>query len=168
MVKQLLSKLGAVPANPNKAHEVLEAGGDLAVFPGGDWDACLPYTDAGKIDFAGRKSFARVALETGALVSPVVLCGAHESSFILERGEHIAQALGMDRAWRTKTVPLGLPISVLPSKVTMESLEPVDLRAETAGIDGPDEKLEHGYQVVTSRMQQCMDRLQSERAGYLG
>ena len=168
IVKELLPKLGAVPANPRKAHEVLEAGCDLAVFPGGDWEACRPYTDAGKIDFGGRKGFVRVALETGALISPFVLCGAHESSLILDRGTGIAHALGIDTLWRTKTVPLGLPLSVLPSKVTMESLDPIDLRAETAGIEDPGEKLQHGYDIVTSRMQECMDHLQAEREGYLG
>ena len=51
----------------------------------------------------------------------------------------------------------------LPSKIVMEFLDPIDLRAETSGAACEDERLRLGLTIVTSRMQAKMDELQSER-----
>ncbi|MEW6775113.1 MAG: lysophospholipid acyltransferase family protein [Bdellovibrionota bacterium] len=168
VVKDLMPKIGAIPASPENARKVLKAGKDLAVFPGGDWEASRPTAERQKIDFAGRKGFVRIALETGAPVVPLVIAGAHETGLILARSAEWAKALGLDITDRIKAVPLWAFPPVLPSKVTMECLEPIDLRKELKAFKDEEEKLRRGYDLVTSRMQEAMDHLYAERKTYWG
>jgi len=154
--------IGGVPACPAKAREVLGAGIDLAVFPGGDWDAARPSSEAGRIDFAGRKGFLRLALDTGVRISPLVIAGVHESAMIFSRGTEIASFLGLDRRFRLKTMPVGMPFPLVPTRAIMETLEPIDLKQELKGIRGREKALEAAYQLVISKMQEKMDELRSE------
>lgn len=105
-VKDILPRMGAVPAAPDVALRTLNAGKDLLVFPGGDWEASRPFSQRGRIDFNGRKGFVRVALQTGAPVVPIVICGAEETMLIFSRGERLAHALGIDVSMRLKTLPV--------------------------------------------------------------
>jgi 1-acyl-sn-glycerol-3-phosphate acyltransferase len=70
------------------------------------------------------------------------------------------------------STPLTLPLYLLnffvllpwlPSKIVMEFLDPIDLRAETAGAPTEEDKLRLGLELVTSRMQARMDELQMAR-----
>ena len=167
-VKDLLPKIGAVPAAPDVARKILAAGKDLAVFPGGDWEAGRPTSERTRIDFAGRKGFVRTALQAGVPVVPIVITGAHETGIILSRGTELAKALGLDRTERMKAFPLWVFPPILPSKITIEVLGPIHLAEELAGIEDEEEKLARGYALVTTRMQQKMDELYRARAGFLG
>jgi 1-acyl-sn-glycerol-3-phosphate acyltransferase len=166
-VRSMLTSYGTVPANPENMRRALDRDAALLVYPGGDEESYRPSWESAKVDFAGRKGFARLARELDVPVVPVVAIGGQETALFLGRGRRFARALGLDRAMRLKVLPtqvappfgltvLDLPARVpLPAKITVEVLDPMDLR-ET---DGPDE----AYDLVTGRMQEALDELAEER-----
>ena len=54
-----LRQLGAVPASTSEAESALARGACVLVYPGGDLEACRPWTQRNKVDFAGRKGFVQ-------------------------------------------------------------------------------------------------------------
>jgi 1-acyl-sn-glycerol-3-phosphate acyltransferase len=166
-----LRKWGMMPASRSNTRMALRHGHVVLVFPGGDYDVYRPTTQSTTIDFGGRKGFIDVALEAGAPLVPVVSIGAQESQLFLSRGERLAHLLGFDRLFRAKIYPLsfGFPFGLsfgafpvnlpLPSKVTTQVLEPIDVRARF----GPDPDRDRVYDHVMTTMQQAMDELAAER-----
>lgn len=106
LFKWIIPKLGAVPANPEVAHEAFERGFNVLVYPGGEKEAFRPYKDKAKIEFYGRKGFIRLALKEGVPIIPIVSIGAHESYIILDRGEELAEKLGLKDKMRLHGVPM--------------------------------------------------------------
>jgi 1-acyl-sn-glycerol-3-phosphate acyltransferase len=53
--RDLMRKIGEVPASRENAARALAAGHHVLVYPGGDHECFRPWTDRGRIDFAGRK-----------------------------------------------------------------------------------------------------------------
>lgn len=106
LIKEFLPRVGAVPADPSVAYRTLEARKDLLVFPGGDWEASRPWKDRKKIDFAGRHGFIQVAYNANVPITPLVICGSHETIPIFARGEHLAHWLKLDVTQRLKTMPV--------------------------------------------------------------
>jgi 1-acyl-sn-glycerol-3-phosphate acyltransferase len=172
-VETVIRRLGAVPAGGQAAEAALRAGAAVIVYPGGDWEACRPWSDRNHVDFAGHKGFVRLALRAGVPVVPVVSHGAHHSVMVLTRGDGVARTLGLSRV-KVHVMPflVGVPFGVapillppvpLPTKVTVDFLEPLDWSA-----DGPDaaddEKVVQGrYDEITGLLQQGLDRLRAER-----
>ena len=113
----------------------------------------------------------RLALELGVPVVPVVAIGGQETALFLGQGQRVARALRLHQLLRLDVAPLqvGPPWGVtvldlpgripLPAKITVQVLPPVDLRDEL-GDDGDEEA---GYDLVTGRMQDTLDRLAEER-----
>ena len=122
-------------------------------------------------DLAGRTGFIELALARGVPLVPVVAIGGQETALFLTRGERLARALGIDRLFRLKVMPvsLGLPWGVnvgdllghlpLPAKITVEALPPIDLRRRY----GPDPDVGAVYDDVVATMQAGLDRLAAER-----
>jgi 1-acyl-sn-glycerol-3-phosphate acyltransferase len=168
---QFLRKFGTVSASPEHAHEALSSGAALLVYPGGDWEVHRSVRERNMVDFNGRKGFIRLALEEGVPIVPVVSIGGQETSLFLSRGDHVAQALRLDKLFRLKVLPISLAIPwglnigdflghvPLPAKITIEVLPPIDLR-ETFGSD-PD--VDEVYAHVTDLMQDTLDVLAAER-----
>lgn len=170
-----LARGGAVEAGPASAQAILEQGGILINFPGGDHEVFRPWSERNRIDFGGHKGFIRLALRTGTPIVPTVSVGAHEALVVLTRGERLAKALRLDKLFRISVLPLvigppfglvpaGIPTFPLPTKVTVELLEPIDFSERFGPEDADDpEVLAACYAEVTGRMQQTMDRLVAER-----
>jgi 1-acyl-sn-glycerol-3-phosphate acyltransferase len=166
-----LRKFGTVAASPKNAETALSSGAALLVYPGGDYEVHRPSWESGKVDFGGRKGFIRLALEQGVPLVPVVSIGGQETALFLSRGEWLARALGLDRAFRLKVLPIsfalpwGLNIGdmlghiPLPAKITIEVLPPIDLRKEF----GPEPDLDEVYDHVLRQMQETLDALAAER-----
>src|SRR5690606_21572029 len=126
-----------------------------------------PSWEAGRIDFGGRKGWVELALAKDVPVVPVVAAGGQETALFLSRGERLARALGLDRWLRTKVVPISIAIPwglnvgdllghvPLPAKITIEVLDPIDLRATY----GPDPDPDAIYDDVVARMQRTLDFL---------
>jgi 1-acyl-sn-glycerol-3-phosphate acyltransferase len=172
LVGTYLRRIGAIPASSEDAAAALAAGALVLDYPGGDWEACRPWTDRNRIDFGGRTGFVLLALRTGVPVVPVVAHGSHDSVVVLARGERIARWLGLP-AMHVKVFPILLgPLGVttvlfppppIPSSITVEFLPPMtwpDLGPEAA--DDPDTVAHCAGQVV-GVMQAALDRLQAER-----
>ncbi len=167
----ILRKWGTIAASKENARRVLERGDALLVYPGGDYEVFRPSWESEKVDFGGRKGFLKTALDAGVPIVPIVSIGGQESALFLSRGEWLAKLLGLDKALRLKAVPisLALPWGInisdmaghipLPSKITIQVLEPIDLRERY----GEDPDLDEVYDDVISQMQATMDRLAAER-----
>jgi 1-acyl-sn-glycerol-3-phosphate acyltransferase len=166
-----LSRYGTVPASPENMERALEREAALLVYPGGDHETYRPSWESGKIDFAGRRGFAKLALEHGCPIVPVVAIGGQETALFLGQGREIARRLRLDRLLRVKVFPaqvappFGLTIMdlpgrlPLPAKIVIRVLPKIDLGGELGTKAGPDD----AYELVTGRMQRALSRLAAER-----
>jgi 1-acyl-sn-glycerol-3-phosphate acyltransferase len=168
---RLLRSGGTVAASHENARAALESGAALLVYPGGDWEVHRPTRDRNKIDFAGRKGFIRLALDADVPIVPVVAIGGQETALFLSRGAWLAQGLGLDRMFRLKVLPISIALPwglnvgdflghvPLPAKITVEVLEPIDVREQFGEEPDPSEV----YDYVTRIMQETLDTLAAER-----
>src|SRR4051794_8613321 len=168
---QLLRSGGTVAASHENSRTALDSGAALLVYPGGDWEVHRPTWERNRVDFAGRKGFIRLALDADVPLVPVVAIGGQETALFLSRGAWLAQLLRLDRMFRLKVLPIsiappwGLNVGdflghvPLPAKITVEVLEPIDVRAQFG--DEPD--LNEVYDHVMRVMQDTLDQLAAER-----
>jgi 1-acyl-sn-glycerol-3-phosphate acyltransferase len=166
-----LRKYGTVAASHENSQKALSAGAALLVYPGGDYEVHRPSWERNKVDFGRRKGFIRLALEHDVPIVPVVSIGGQETALFLSRGEGLAKALRLDRMFRLKVLPISLAVPwglnigdmlghlPLPAKITIETLPPIDLRAEF----GPDPDVDEIYDHVQRLMQDTLDALAAER-----
>ena len=123
------------------------------------------------IDFGGRMGFIQLALDEEVPIVPVVPIGGQETALFLSRGERLAKLLGLDRRFRLKVLPIAITVPwgitlldipghiPLPAKITIEALDPIDLREEF----GPEPDHDAVYDHVTDLMQRKLDQLSAER-----
>ena len=170
-VGPFLRKFGTVAASQENARKALDSGAAVLVYPGGDWEVNRPTWEANRIDFAGRKGFIKLALDSGVPIVPIVSVGGQETAVFLSHGDRLAKLLRLDKLLRLKTLPvnLSLPWIVnigdflghlpLPAKITVQVMEPIDLseRYEPA----PD--IDRIYEDVTGQMQDELNELAAER-----
>src|SRR4051794_38500547 len=167
----ILRKFGTVAASHENAHEALDSGAALLVYPGGDYEVHRPIWDGNKVDFNGRKGYIRLALEKDVPIVPVVAIGGQETSIFLSRGERLARLLRLDRTVRLKVLPISLALPwglnvgdmlghiPLPAKITVEVLPPVYLRDQF----GQDPDINEINRHVLAEMQGKLDELAAER-----
>lgn len=170
-----LQRCGVLPASRRNADHVLEAGHHLLVFPGGSYEAFRPYKERRHVSLGHRTGFVRSALKHRVPITPVVSVGAHETLFVLARGDKMARRFGLRKLLRVDVLPLwlGLPFGIgwgplpnipLPSKIKLEVLPPIRLWQELEGAHHDDAKALHaGLDLVRSRMQEVADRLYDQR-----
>ncbi len=166
-----LRKFGTVAASPENAHKALASGAALLVYPGGDYEVHRPSWVRNRVDFGGRDGFIRLALTENVPIVPVVSIGGQETALFLSRGEGLARLLRLDRMFRLKVLPVSLALPwglnvgdmlghiPLPSKITIETLPPIDLRAEFG--ENPD--VDEIYNHLVRLMQDTLDALAAER-----
>jgi 1-acyl-sn-glycerol-3-phosphate acyltransferase len=166
-----LRKYGTVAASPENAEKALSSGAALLVYPGGDYEVHRPSWESGRVDFGGRKGFIRLALAKDVPIVPVVSIGGQETALFLTRGERLARLLRLDKLFRLKVLPISLAapwgLNVgdmfghipLPSKITIQALEPIHLRKEFGRKPDVDEI----YDDLITRMQAMLDSLAAER-----
>jgi 1-acyl-sn-glycerol-3-phosphate acyltransferase len=166
-----LRKFGTVAASPGNAQKALRSGAALLVYPGGDYEVHRPSWERNLIDFGGRKGFVRLALEQDVPIVPIVSVGGQETALFLSRGEWLARALALDRLFRLKVLPISIALPwglnvgdmlghiPLPAKITIETLPPIDLRAEFGRHPDLDEVYDH----IVRIMQDTLDALAAER-----
>jgi len=187
----LLPKLGAVPAHPEVAFTALQKDYSLLVFPGGLKEAYRPYKEKTKINFYERKGFIKLALRAQVPIVPVISVGAHETYIILNRGEMIAEKLGIKKKFRIDGVPItyrslffawcvgsGLltffPLLLapaafssifvpLPAKMDFFILPPIDVCSLMNSKLSEEENLKKIYKIVTGEMQKAMEREYKKR-----
>jgi 1-acyl-sn-glycerol-3-phosphate acyltransferase len=171
-VATFLRRLGAVPASTREAESALARGACVLVYPGGDLEACRPWTQRNQIDFGGRKGFVRLALRCGVPVVPVVAHGGHDAVVVLARGDRLARAAGL-RSVRVNVFPLlaGFPLGVtsiltpplpMPAQLTLEFLPALDWTGYGPGAADDPDIVSACYQDITGRLQAALNRLSAE------
>jgi 1-acyl-sn-glycerol-3-phosphate acyltransferase len=167
-----LRRLGAVPASTDEAKAALTHGSCVVVYPGGDLEACRPWTKRNHVDFGGRKGFVRLALRCGVPVVPVVTHGGHHAVVVLARGDRFARAAGL-RHVRINVFPLlaGVPFGItsiltpplpMPAQLTVEFLPPLDWTVHGPGGADDGDLVAACYEEITAKMQAALDRLSAE------
>ncbi|MBK6578490.1 MAG: 1-acyl-sn-glycerol-3-phosphate acyltransferase [Sandaracinaceae bacterium] len=107
-VARFFTKLGAVPAAPEMASELLQSGYKVLAFPGGETDSMRSFRDRNRIIFGTRRGYIRLALKENVPIVPVVTAGGHETLIVLTSGEQIARVTGIDRVLGMKRWPITL------------------------------------------------------------
>jgi 1-acyl-sn-glycerol-3-phosphate acyltransferase len=107
-------KMGAILARPDVAVQALQRGQTVLVFPGADTESLRPFSRRYEVDLGGRTGFIRLSRQTGAPITPWVLCGAHALHIALPGGEHLSRWLGLRARLRLNAFPLtgGLVLTV--------------------------------------------------------
>lgn len=107
---RLIQRFGAVRASPQNARRILDQGARLLVYPGGDLDAYRHFRRRDEVILGARTGFIRVAQQTGALLVPIVVHGAHRSAYIFSEGEALARRFALKRWARLERFPLALAL----------------------------------------------------------
>jgi 1-acyl-sn-glycerol-3-phosphate acyltransferase len=167
----LLRKYGTIEATRENAQAAVESGAAVLIYPGGDWEAHRPSWHGHRVEFAGREGFVRLALAADVPIVPVVSIGGQETALFLTRGERVARALGLDRRFRLKVLPVSLALPwgldvgdffghiALPAKITIQVLEPIDLHERF----GPNPDVDAIYETITGLMQRTLNELAARR-----
>lgn len=136
-LKRWVARFGAIRADRELALAALRSGYAVQVYPGGDHDACRPFSQRNRIVFAERRGYVDLARAAGVPIVPIAAVGGHEALIILREGKRLARWLGVDRKRRLKSFPLSLSIPwglwvgplpgyvPLPTKIELEVLDPI-------------------------------------------
>jgi len=172
-IAPFLRRLGVVPASTGEADSALARGACVLVYPGGDLEACRPWTQRDRIDFGGRKGFIRLALRHGVPVVPAVAHGGHHAVVVLARGDRLARAAGL-RTLRINVFPVlaGFPFGVtsvltpplpMPAHLTLEFLPALDWTGYGPSAADDTRIVSACYDDITRRLQTALDRLSAEQ-----
>jgi len=168
----IMNSMGAIRAAPTNATRALDQGAAVLVFPGGDLDACRPYSRRYEIEFGKRRGFVRIALRQQVPIVPIVSVGAHHSLYVMTDGRSIAEALRLPDIVRWNVAPIGfalpwgpfaiIPLPHLPPPVKIHTriLKPIHLDLPASAADDPD-AVEHVFSLVKNQMQTTMDELKT-------
>ena len=170
-VGPFLRRIGAIPAGGQAAEQGLAEGGLVVAYPGGDREACRPWTERDKVDLGGHRGFIRLALRAGVPVVPVVAHGSHDAIVVVSSGERLAKALGLQRI-RIKVFPILLapyglttiltPPLPMPSAITVEFLPPLDWTGYGPEAADDEATVTACYEEITTAMQAALDRLHAQ------
>ena len=174
LIGSYFRKMGVLPAAPDSIASALQAGHDVALWPGGEIDSLRPWTDRDQAVLAGRKGFIRMAIRAGVPIVPIATVGGPDSMPVLARGRRLAQALQLDKVARLKMFPISiqapwgispamLPELPLPTKIRTAFRPPVKLSRDPAKAKD-DDYVERKYDEVQQSIQDGMDTLARRRA----
>ncbi|MGB3770469.1 MAG: 1-acyl-sn-glycerol-3-phosphate acyltransferase [Rhodococcus sp. (in: high G+C Gram-positive bacteria)] len=107
---RVVEEFDARPAGHDSATAALSDGKHVLVFPGGDLDAMKTWRNRNKVLFSGRSGFARLAMEAGVPIVPIVTSGAGESLFVISSGEKLAEITGAKKLLRAHSFPISLSV----------------------------------------------------------
>ncbi|MEM7592228.1 MAG: lysophospholipid acyltransferase family protein [Cyanobacteria bacterium P01_A01_bin.83] len=172
---KLAEKTGAIEAHPKMAIAALSKKASLLVYPGGVQDVFRPHSQRYKINFAGRKSFIKLALRHEIPIIPLISTGAHDTLIILGDFYELAQQLHqMGMPWLFDIDPqvfpiyLGLPWGVsigplpnipLPIKIRTRVCPPITFAKYGATAAKDRLYIDACYDLVVAQMQQQLDDL---------
>ncbi len=104
----LLRSLGAIPSSYDAAAQAFAEGVPVLIFPGGDHEAFRPIWQAGRVDFGGRRGYARLARRERVPVVPLGITGSHYTLPIFWRSHLLLPWLSGMRLWGIKRYPVTL------------------------------------------------------------
>lgn len=175
LLNQLFTRYACLRASGQSAVRVLERGIPLLVYPGADVELMRPYRERSRLRFNGRTSHIRFAMKYGVPIVPVVSVGSHSTAMILDDLPWLAQAIGAKsrlgiNAWPLMlSIPWGLTLGPVippylpwPSKIIIETLEPMVWTQPGAGADSSSRVAECAAQVEQAILS-ALARLETER-----
>jgi 1-acyl-sn-glycerol-3-phosphate acyltransferase len=173
LIGSYFRRMGVLPAAPDSIASALEAGHDVALWPGGEIDSLRPWTDRDEAVLAGRKGFIRMAVNAGVPIVPIATVGGPDSMPVLARGRRLARALQLDKVARLKMFPIALsapwgigpamlPELPLPTKIRTAFQAPVKLSRDPAKAKD-DDYVDRKYDEVRQSIQDGMDALARRR-----
>jgi 1-acyl-sn-glycerol-3-phosphate acyltransferase len=173
ILRDLMAKVGAVPAHPQNALRLLARGAKVLVYPGGDLDAFKTWERRHEVVFGERKGFVRLALRAHVPIVPVVGVGAHEAFHVLTDGVELARRSGLKQLFRLEALPvaLGLPWGLVvgpmgywpfPVRMKIRVLDPIAWPALGADAAEDDAVVTRCRDEVREVMQAAMDELVAE------
>jgi 1-acyl-sn-glycerol-3-phosphate acyltransferase len=119
-------RLGAVPATPENALELLREGVLTGVFPEGSRNGEREWAERYRIRRFGRGGFATIALRAGVPVVPCAIVGGEETAAPFARPGWLAEALGLPLLNAAPALPLRpLALLPLPSRWSVRFGEPI-------------------------------------------
>lgn len=173
-VGRFIEPIGARPASVESAHDAFARGEHVAVYPGGDIDAAKSWENRNRIMFGGRSGFARLAIDNGVPIVPIVTAGAGESLFVISSGERLARAARLDKLLRLKTAPISvsLPWGLNIGAVGLLPYLPLPSKLQTRVLPAmpaaPGEESEDYAGRVESAMQTALTEMTDGRTPLLG
>ncbi|MEB3322312.1 MAG: lysophospholipid acyltransferase family protein [Synechococcaceae cyanobacterium] len=181
LLAALAARVGAVPFHARTALELLRRGDSLLVYPGGGQDAFRPHRHRGRIHFAGRTGFLRLAIWHDLPLVPLISWGSHDTLLVIDdlyglaRGLHrlgMPWLLGLDP--QVMPLYLGLPWGLalgplpnipLPAKIHTRVCPPI--RFERSGHAASRDRayVQACYGQVVASMQRELDGLREQARG---
>src|SRR5262249_48682303 len=174
VLRNLMCRVGAMPASRENAERVLGSGASMLCFPGGELDCLRSFRDRNRVMLYGRTGFVKLAFKYGVPIVPFVNIGGHEVYFTLFSSQRLARWTGLEKFARVKSVPLilGLPWGLwftgflpylpLPSKLVYKVGEPIRVQHDPDRANDRD-AVQRVYRQVTEVMQEMLDDLASRR-----
>ena len=172
---QLGEKIGAIEAHPKMAIAALQQNASVLVYPGGAQDVFRPHAQRNQINFAGRKSFIKLALRQEVPIIPVISTGAHDTLIVLGDFYDLAQQLhNLGMPWLFNLDPqvfplyLGLPWGLaigplpnipLPINIKTRVCPPIVFPKYGATAAKDRQYVNDCYDLVVTQMQQELDDL---------
>lgn len=137
----LLTRTGAVRANPENGERLLRKGELVGVFPEGLKGVGKRFKDRYKLARFGRGGFVRLAFRTGAPIIPCAVVGAEEIHPNLATANWVGRPLGLPYFPITPTFPALGPLGLvpLPSKWSLDFGDPLPM--ESYGPDAADDPI---------------------------
>src|SRR3954447_21749885 len=173
LIGSYFRKMGVLPAAPDSIASALEAGHDVALWPGGEIDSLRPWTDRDQAVLAGRKGFIRMAIRAGVPIVPIATVGGPDSMPVLARGRRLAKALQLDKVARLKMFPISiqapwgispalLPEIPLPTKIRTAFQPAIELDGDPDRA-GDNDYVDQKYHEVCDSIQHGIDALARRR-----
>ena len=107
-VRDLLRRVGAIPATHEAGHDALSAGAALIVFPGGNGEGVRPFSHRDRCELGGHKGWARIALSAGVPVVPVSIVGSHAVNPVIAGSNLLAWITLARPVLHIRTLPVTL------------------------------------------------------------
>src|SRR3954470_21794293 len=173
LIGSYFRQMGVLPAAPDSIASALEAGHDVALWPGGEIDSLRPWTDRDKAVLAGRTGFVRMAIKAQVAIVHIATVGGPDRMRGLARGRRLAKLLQLDKVARLKMFPIAisapwgigpalLPEVPFPTKIRTAFQDPVQFRVRPARAED-DDYVEAKYDEVRQSIQRGMDKLARRR-----
>jgi 1-acyl-sn-glycerol-3-phosphate acyltransferase len=166
-------KMGVLPASKKSITAALEAGHDVALWPGGERDSLRHWSKRDEAVLAGRKGFVKLAINAGVPIVPIATVGGPDAMPVIATGRRLAKALRLDRIARLKMFPIAiqapwgispaiLPEIPFPTKIRTAFQEPIELDHDPERVEDH-EYVDEKYREVCNSIQAGMDALARRR-----
>jgi 1-acyl-sn-glycerol-3-phosphate acyltransferase len=166
-------KMGVLPARSKSITAALEAGHDVALWPGGERDSLRHWSQRDEAVLGGRKGFIKLAIRTGVPIVPIATVGGPDAMPVITTGRRLAKMLQLDRVARLKMFPIAvqipwgispalLPEIPLPTKIRTAFQDPIELDHDPERTDDQD-YIDASYMRVRESIQAGMNTLARRR-----